>query len=134
MKVKNNSSGNKPEISAAGGSTNLNLKVSSKGTGSVEVSKMAYVSSTITANGAASNTATYIICNKSTALTVSLADGTTVGEQKIFTNKGAGAATITPSNFAQGTSFALAQNDGCQVIWDGSNWFLIGNQGEITIA
>jgi hypothetical protein len=57
-----------------------------------------------------------------------------VGEYKIFTNKGAGVATVTPTSFAQGTSFALATNDGCQVIWDGSNWHLIGNQGEVTVA
>ena len=42
--------------------------------------------------------------------------------------------TVTPSNFAQGTSFALAQFDGCTCIWDGTNWYLVGNQGEITLA
>ena len=42
--------------------------------------------------------------------------------------------TVTPSNFAQGTDFALAQNDGCTCVWDGSNWFLIGNQGEVTVS
>ena len=42
--------------------------------------------------------------------------------------------TVTPSNFSQGTTFALAQNDGCTCIWDGSNWSLIGNQGEVTVA
>jgi len=90
--------------------------------------------STITANGAVSTTAGYIICNKGSALALTLADGVAVGETKVFTNKGAGAATVTPANFAQGTSFALAQYDGCTVIWDGSNWYLIGNQGEITVA
>ena len=89
---------------------------------------------TMTSSGTASVAATLIICNKSTALAVILDDGTTVGEYKIFTNKNSGAATVTPANFAQGTSFALAQNDGCQCVWDGANWFLVGNQGEITIA
>ena len=105
-----------------------------KGTGSVELNKAAFSSSTITSNGAASTAATLIIGNKGSALAVSLADGTTVGEYKIFTNKGAGAMTVTPSNFAQGSTFALAQNDGCTCIWDGSNWFLVGNQGEVTVA
>lgn len=130
----NAATGNPPSISATGGNTNINLDVNAKGTGCVELSKAAYTSSTITANGAASASVTFIIGNKGSALAVSLADGTTVGEHKIFTNKGAGVMTVTPSNFAQGTSFALAQNDGCQCVWDGANWFLIGNQGEITLA
>ena len=132
--LANAATGNKPTITASGGDTNVTMKLAGKGTGSVEIAKAAYTSSTITANGAASTAATYIICNKSTALAVSLANGTVVGEYKIFTNKGAGVATVTPTSFAQGTSFALATNDGCQVIWDGSNWHLIGNQGEVTVA
>lgn len=96
--------------------------------------EVSFESSTITANGDCSDTATLIICNKGTALAVGLNDGTTVGEYKIFTNKGAGVATITPDNFAGGTSFALAQNEGSTCIWDGSNWFLVGNQSVTTIA
>ena len=134
LTMANASTGNKPTLSATGADTNVTLKLEGKGTGAVEIAKAAYTSSTITANGAASNSATYIICNKATALAVSVADGTTVGEYKIFTNKGVGVATITPTNFAQGASFALATNDGCQIVWDGSNWYLIGNQGEVTVA
>ena len=96
--------------------------------------EVSFESSTITADGDCSDTATLIICDKGTALAVGLNDGTTVGEYKIFTNKGAGVATITPDNFAGGTSFALAQNEGATCIWDGSNWFLVGNQSTATIA
>jgi hypothetical protein len=132
--LANASTSNKPTITASGGDTNITMKLAGKGTGSVEIAKAAYTSSTITSSGAASTAATYIICNSGSALAVSLANGTTVGEYKIFTNKGAGAATVTPASFAQGTSFALAQYDGCQVVWDGTNWYLIGNQGEVTVA
>jgi len=100
--------------------------------------EVSFQSSEITANGTASATATHIICNKGTALAVTLGSGTTSGEFKIFTNKGAGTATITPNDggsiFAGGTSFALAQNEGATCIWDGSNWFLVGNQSVTTIA
>ena len=123
-----------PQINATGNDTNINLNLNAKGTGSVEVSKAAFESVEITSNGAASTAATYIVCNKGSALAVSLADGTTTGEYKIFTNKGAGVATITPSNFAAGTSFAIAQNEGATCIWDGSNWFLVGNQSVTTVA
>jgi hypothetical protein len=96
--------------------------------------EVSFESSTITADGDCSDTTPFIICNKGTALAVGLNDGTTVGEYKIFTNKGAGDATITPDNFAGGASFALAQNEGATCIWDGSNWFLVGNQSVTTIA
>jgi hypothetical protein len=134
LTIANGASTTGPTLSATGTATNLNIILTPKGTGSVQLNKAAFTSSTITANGAASTSATLIIGNKGSALAVSLADGTTVGEYKIFTNKGAGAMTVTPSNFAQGTDFALAQNDGCTCVWDGSNWFLIGNQGEVTVS
>jgi hypothetical protein len=132
--IANATTGNAVTIDATGGDTNINLNLNAKGTGSVEVSKAAYESVEITSNGAASTAATFIICNKGSALAVSLADGTTTGEYKIFTNKGAGVATITPSNFAAGTSFAIAQNEGAQCIWDGTNWFLVGNQSVTTVT
>jgi hypothetical protein len=134
LTIANGASTTGPTLSATGGGADLNIIMTPKGTGSVELNKAAFSSSTITANGAASTAATLIIGNKGTGLAVSLADGTTVGEYKIFTNKGAGAMTVTPTNFAQGTDFALAQNDGCTCIWDGTNWFLVGNQGEVTVS
>ena len=134
LTIANGASTTGPTLSATGGGANLNIIMTPKGTGSVELNKAAFSSSTITANGAANTSATLIIGNKGTQLDVSLADGTTVGEYKIFTNKGAGAMHVTPTNFAQGTKFVLAQNDGCTCIWDGSNWFLVGNQGEVTVS
>ena len=134
LTIANGASTTGPTLSATGGGTNLNIIMTPKGTGSVELNKAAFSSSTITANGAASTAATLIIGNKGTALAVSLADGTTVGEYKIFTNKGAGAMTVTPTNFAQGTDFELAQNEGCTCIWDGTNWFIVGNQSTLTIS
>jgi|TARA_X000001316_G_C921163_1_gene35474 hypothetical protein len=132
--VINSASTNAVQVNATGTATNLNLNLNAKGTGSIEMSKAAFEAVEITANGAASAAATLIICNKGSALAVSLADGTTTGEYKIFTNKGAGVATITPSNFAAGTSFAIAQNEGATCIWDGTNWFLVGNQSVTTVA
>ncbi len=134
LTIANGASTTGPTLSATGGGTNLNIIMTPKGTGSVELNKAAFSSSTITANGAASTAATLIIGNKGSQLDVSLANGTTVGEYKIFTNKGAGAMHVTPASFAQGTKFVLAQNDGCTCIWDGSNWFLVGNQGEVTVS
>ena len=132
--VVNSASTNAVQVNATGTATNLNLNLNAKGTGSVEISKAAYEAVEITANGDASDNATLIICNKGSALAVGLNDGTTTGELKIFTNKGAGVATITPDTFSAGSSFALAQNEGATCIWDGSKWFLIGNQSVTTVA
>mgnify|MGYP003143872596 CR=1 FL=1 len=136
LTIANGASNDGPSLSATGTASNLNLTLTSKGTGSVEISKAAFSSITMTADGAVNATKTLIIGNKGSALAVSLADGTTTGEYKIFINRGVGNMVVTPSNFAQGTSFTLAQNDGCTCVWGGTgtNWFLVGNQGEVTIT
>ena len=134
LTIANGASTTGPTLSATGGGANLNIIMTPKGTGSVELNKAAISSSTLTANGAASTSATLIIGNKGSQLDVSLADGTTVGEYKIFTNKGAGAMHITPTNFSAGTKFVLTQNEGASCIWDGSNWFLVGNQSTSTVS
>ena len=131
--VANAIAGAKPTISATGDDTNITLRLLGKGTGSVEVGKLAYNSSTITSSGAASTSATYIICNSGSSLAVSLANGTVTGESKIFTNMGAGIATVTPTSFAQGTTFALDQYDAASLVWDGSRWYITGHYGA-TIA
>lgn len=133
LSIVNAATGSGPEINAVGSDANVNIEISAKGAGSVNISKAAYNASIIQVNGAVSETSTLIICNKATTLFATLNAGTTVGEYKIITNKGAGNATITPSNFAQGTSFTLQQFDACQVVWDGLNWYLIGNQSTVTI-
>ena len=79
--------------------------------------------------------ATLIICNNSGAFRIYLRDGSTAGEYKIFTNKGAGAVTVDPDNFRGADSdFTLEQNEGTQCIWDGTKWFIIGNESKLTIA
>ena len=135
LTIANGASTTGPTLSATGGGTDLNIIMTPKGTGSVELNKAAFSSSTITANGAASTSATLIIGNKGTQLDVSLANGTTIGEYKIFTNKGAGAMHVTPATFrGTDTKFVLAQFDGCTCIWDGASWFLVGNQSSVTVS
>jgi hypothetical protein len=134
--IANAASGAGPTVSATG-ETNVNLNLDAKGTGSVEINKLAITSEIIDVAGpvTASTAAGYIIGNRTGGtMSVTLADGTTVGETKIFTNRVSGIMTVTPLSFASGSTFALAEHDGCTVIWDGFDWYLIGNKGEITIA
>lgn len=123
----NAATGGKPTFTASGTDTNITVQLNGKGTGSVETSKLAITSNEITANGAANTSAGYIICNKGSALAVSLADGTVVGETKFFSNKGAGDATITPTNMAGGSSVTIQQFEAVSLIWDGSNWYIYAN-------
>lgn len=129
IEVTNAATSGSPNIAAVGTDTNINLTLSAKGTGSVQIAKAAYTSAEITATGTASTTASYIIANSGTPITVTISNGTTIGEYKVITNKGAGAATITPTSFGPGTSVALGDNEGCSMIWDGTDWQLIGNYG-----
>lgn len=89
---------------------------------------------TVTGSGALDGNVTYHDFNSGSPIAASMVDGTYKGQLKYFTNRGAGTVTITPASFAQGTSFALAQNEGCMTIWDSSQWFLIGNQSVVTIT
>lgn len=132
--LANAATGGGPTVTASGGDTNIPINIVAKGSSSITISKLAVNEIVQTGNGAASAVKSFIIGNKGSALAVSLADGTTVGELKYFVNIGAGVMTVTPANYGQGTTFALAQHDGCTAIWQGANWYLVGNQGEVTVA
>ena len=137
LTIANGASTTGPTLSATGGGANLNIIMNAKGTGSVNLSKAAFSSTTVSTNAASIVAGTLIIGNKNSGgtLTLSLANGTTVGEYKIFTNKGTEAMEVTPVTFrGSQTKFTLAQFDGCTCIWDGTSWFLVGNQGEVTVA
>lgn len=123
-----------PLISAAGADSDISVRINAKNGGAVRASKIAYRGQTITADGTVDRTVTFVDINSGIAVAIALPDGVVNYEKKIFANRGAGTATITPTNFAQGTSFDLAQNEGCELIWNGSNWFLTGNQSVVTIT
>ena len=67
------------------------------------------------------------------AAAVTLANGTTVGQMKIITmvDDGGGTATVTPDNFANGTSIALADvNDTVCLVWANTiGWVIVSNSG-----
>lgn len=124
------SNSNSPTIAAKSVNANAFLSLSGQGTGAVGVNKLAVTA--FTADVDHNNVALFdsdayaasgvIICDKSSALILGLNDGTAPGEMKHYMNKGNGVATITPTNFAQGTSFAIKLFGTAQVCWDGTNW------------
>ena len=88
----------------------------------------AYATQEMTGNGTVNDSDTLILFNSTGTIAATLGDGTSTGEYKIFLNKNAGVATVTPTNFANGTNFALSQYGSSQAIWEGSNWYLIGHK------
>lgn len=133
IKVTNAATGNPPIISAFGDDTNVNLSLTGQGSGSVQLGLVSFSSIELNADGTVPATATYVICNKASSLLVSLDSGSSVGELKFFTNKGGNTAVVTPTAFAQGTSFSLPVSTGAQCIWDGSEWYLVGRDELIIV-
>jgi len=125
LEIKNAIASSSPTIQATGTDTDINLSIQPKGSGTVVIDKIAHETSTVTAEGAAPVNSGHIILNSNSSIAVTLADGTTVGEQKIFTNKGNGTVTIDPTNLADGTTFDIATNKMAICVWDGTNWFHI---------
>ena len=136
--ITNKATGGHPSIATTGDDADVNLSLLSKGKGSVAISKAAFTSDEFDSNGhnggQADSSSSLIICNSGTPLAVALGPGTTVGEFKLFTNKGVGLATITPAPFANGNTIRLPQNTATQCIWDGTNWFMLsGNDSANSI-
>lgn len=132
--MSNAATGGSPILSAIGSDSDIDAFINAKNRGAVRLSKGAYQMASMTSTGTAPRNRSMVNINSASPIAVTLADGSINGEFKIFTNAGAGTATITPTNFAGGTSFALDQNEACEVIWNGSNWFINGNQSVVTIT
>jgi len=126
--VSNANTGGSPSFIASGDDAEINLQLQGKGNGSVNSEKLSLGNETITADGSSvSTTKSFTIFNSGTALpNITLTDGQVVGEIKNFVNQGAGAVTMTPASFTQGTSITITTYGSLTMIWDGSNWYVTG--------
>jgi len=120
--------GNHPKLASAGDSANVSMQITAKGNGAICLNKTAYHPQTMDSDGTISDSASLVIFNSAIALNVSLDSGDVNGEYKILINKGVGATTVTPSSFHQGTTFTLQSGGTTQVIWDGTDWFVLGSK------
>lgn len=134
MTLTNAATGNAPSLTTYGTDANINLDLNAKGSGAIVVEKASFGRIQITANGAVSVNKSHIQCFKPTALALTMGDGTVNSEVKYFTNSGTGTATVTPTNFALGTNFAIPQNHACQVMWDSDNWYVVGSSSGVIIT
>lgn len=118
-----------PKIAAVGDSDNVNIEIGTKGSGSICLNKVAYKTQEMNVDGAISDSASLVILNKTSAtLAATLDSGTEPGEYKILINKSTLSATVTSTALANGTSFTLTQNGTAQIIWYGTDWFLLGSK------
>jgi len=72
--------------------------------------------------------------NATANITIALADGSYLGEEKIIklATDGGNDVVITPTNFYDGTTITLDDTkDYTHLIWDGTNWNNIGSTGTI---
>lgn len=65
--------------------------------------------------------------------TVSLADGNKPGDIKIFTFKTdtdtGDSVNVTPASFVNSKIVFDTEGEGCILVWDGSNWVVVANNG-----
>lgn len=87
---------------------------------------VSYDTESVDSDGAISLDVPVSIFTSDSDIAVSLANATATGHAKKLINTNAGLVTITPTSFAQGTSFALRQNGACELIWAGASWHLFG--------
>jgi len=134
--VTNAAANGSPLFQATGDDTNIHLELTGKGTGSVYANKLAVDGETVSSNGAASLEVGLTVFNSGTSISVTLNNGSVIGEQKTFINRGAGNVTVTPSSFGQGTSFDMAQGSACNLMWDSASWYIFSayNDSDITVT
>jgi len=130
VEITNAATGAAPAFNAVGSDTNVTMSLAAKGTGSLNLnSKINYTTETLTGTTvAASAVIPVTVHNAGSAVAASLINGTVAGQIKKFVNIGAGAVTLTPATYAQGTTIVLAQHDNAELLWTGSTWYDLGQQ------
>jgi len=126
--------GTGPSIFSKGSDTDIDLFLGAAGLGKIVFSSTArYRSSTVsgTTSGII-NFRSFLKFTRNTNTSYTLDDGD-AGDYKILVNTSTGTHTLTPTNFAQGTSISLAPGCCCQLIFDGTNWQLISSTRAITV-
>ena len=129
IQVSNAATNGVPQIAATGTDANVGLGLSGTGTGLVEIQTgVSYKSETVNASAQAISLArTMSIFNLSSTSTATLANGTEVGQTKTFVNRAAGAVTVTPTTFFNGTSFTVKQYGIVNCVWidNTDGWMLM---------
>jgi len=143
LRVTNAAVGTSPSLSAVGSDTNIDVKLTPKGTGNVQVALGKGVKSSVSnglagfkvnaapqsISGPGAVTLTQYLTQITTtgADAFTLADGTIVGMlKKIKFIVDGGDATLTPTHLAGGTTITFSVvGDWVELMWNGTTWTMI---------
>lgn len=123
----------RPSIEAVGVDTNIDIDLKPKGAGVINIeAPLRYTDSDYTVDGEVKTERPVALLNDTAPLTMTLGNGFS-SQSMLFININSAAATITPTNFAQGTSFTLQPSAAIQGIYNAetansatTGWYLIG--------
>jgi hypothetical protein len=127
LEIQAATSGNNPALNAVGAETNIDLLLEPKGTGKIRPgAPLRFDQTTYTTSGAISTNAAQVLFNDTTALVMTLANGAN-GQLMSMINYGTGTTQVTPTTFAQGTSFTMQPNAAIQLVYLNVNgWNIFG--------
>ena len=123
-----------PVIIQGAGEANTSLSLQGTGNGGVRInSRLALKTQGLNSAGTVSAGDPVTLFNNASPASHSLANGTTSvnGEIKYLVNLGAGTQTIneTSNNLTAYSSITMTQNDAVTLLWFGSQWIVVNNQG-----
>ena len=134
LRVQTTATGN-ATLSTFGGTASIGLDINAKGNKTVNLSKYSSNVQTIAAganvgSGQTDITGSIIKISGTTGATINLQDAVIDGTiLHIIRTNTSGTQTITPVNFLQGTTVDFTANDTATLIFDGTNWYVVGGHG-----
>ena len=136
IKITSTANGVDPIIGASGGDTNIDLGLEGKGDGAVSIkSRLQMETQNLTSAGGASLDLPMTMINSTSAIAVTVADGTTNkrGEVKHLVNINSGTATVTfGTNSLEGgnkTSISMPTYSAVTLVWAVNTWVILNNTG-----
>ena len=127
LRVTNSATGNGPILTVSGDDGNIDLQLTTKGTGTILFNDpQRLASETLTSSTAISVVVPLTMINSGSGTSMTMGDGNGIGQVKTILNIGAGSSTVTPTNLGNGSTFKLNQYASVDAIWQGSNWYLLG--------
>lgn len=122
-------------LSAFGGTADIGLDVTAKGNKTINLSKYSTNIQNVAAganigSGQTDITASIVKITGASGATINLQNAVASGTiLHVIRANETGTQTITPTNFLQGTTVDFTANDTATLIYDGSNWYVVGGQG-----
>lgn len=127
LRITNSATGSGPIITVSGDDANIDMQLTTKGTGTVLFNDPQRLGSeTLSSSTAINVNVPLTMINSGAGTSMTMDDGNGIGQVKTILNIGAGSSTVTPTNLGNGSTFTLHQYASVDAIWQGANWYLMG--------